>query len=149
MVYRPNPIGIISMLFAVPILVISAYRTSIEFKTYSWKCYPARINSIKTIENRRRRSIAVIYTIEKFPEIQFNRVTPIANDEYRSDDQLTFPASYASTINHTNNLKACTPEDGKTAVLYPGISIETIYYLCALTALALCIAFDWKRSRNP
>ena len=147
MAYRLNPIGIISSLFAIPLLMVSIYRISIESKTYFWNCYPARINSIKTIETKRGKEIAVTYTIDNLPKTQFNRVTPIANDEYRSDDQLTFPVSYASRINHDKDLKACTAENGKTAVLFPGISIETIYYLCALTALTLCINFDCKRNR--
>ena len=148
MAYRPQTVGLIPMLFAIPLLIISTYRVGTEFRTYFWKCYPAKINSVKTVKTSRGPAVAVSYTIEKFPQSQFNRITPIANNEFRSDDELTFPLHYESRINDTIYLKACTPENGNTAVLFPGISIETIYFLSALGTLLLCIYYDRKQTKK-
>ncbi|MEY4588529.1 MAG: hypothetical protein RL497_605 [Pseudomonadota bacterium] len=141
-------IRFISIALAIPILIVITYRYAIEINTYFWVCHTATLKNLTQINTRREGAITASYTVNGIGQAEYNRISPIAMDEYRSDQNKYYPIRFIEKIKQSDPLTACISKDRKTAVLFPGISSETIELSLIFLTLTLIAAATSKQDNK-
>jgi hypothetical protein len=122
--------------FGVTFLAVF-YRLCYELPTYFWQCKTVEITSVKIVDLKYEQGISVTYKLKEQPNVSFSKVVPIAVDQNAAI--LSYPYRYLDMISNGAEQSACFSDSGADAVLFKGVSLETLYYLAILAFLFLLI----------
>lgn len=139
--YRP-----LILLFLLPIIIVLTYRCVIEAPTYFWECKKADLETIETSRWKYGVGVSVSYKVHGHSGVVFNRIAPIAIDQ--DSPMPIYPYRYYEKIGSKSSHMACVSSSGNDAVLAPGFSKETFYYLCIFLFFSVLFVFSNKKDRN-
>jgi hypothetical protein len=122
--------------FGVTFLAVF-YRLCYELPTYFWQCKTVEITSVKIVDLKYEQGISVTYKLKEQPNVSFSKVAPIAVEQNAAI--LSYPYRYLDMISSGAEQSACFSDSGADAVLFKGVSLETLYYLAILAFLFLLI----------
>lgn len=137
--YKP-----VAKLFFCGFFLAVCYRLIYEIPTYFWQCKIVEIISVKTVDLKYDIGISVAYKLKDQPKVIFSKVAPLAIDQ--DADVPAYPYRYLDMISSGSEQIACFSDSGTDAVLFEGVSLETLYYVVFLMFLLLLIV--WRRKSS-
>ncbi len=132
-----TPYKLIALIFFGVTFLAVFYRLYYEVPTYFWQCKTVEITSMQVVSLKHEMGVSVTYKSKEQLNTSFSKVAPLAVDQNAAI--LSYPYRYLDMISSGGEQSACFSDSGADAVLFKGVSLETLYYLAILTFLFLLI----------